>query len=72
MKGPVTSCDAPAGAYAFFAPTVVMPPCTKAMHPSTVPGAAACPTLAAAAFDNAFNLRRRGITPVTAAPAAAK
>ncbi|GBF95875.1 hypothetical protein Rsub_08466 [Raphidocelis subcapitata] len=64
--GPVTSCEAPEGAYAFFAPAVLQPACPPALHPETLQGAAPCAQIAADAFDRAFGLRKRlGVTPVT-------
>lgn len=66
-KGPVTSCDAPAGAYAFFQQLVASPACPPALH-ITIDGAAPCAMLAAQAVDRAFGLQRRlGVTAVTAA-----
>lgn len=58
-SGPVTSCEAPEGAYAFFTASVVQPDCPRSLHPGAVKGGARCPMLASAAFDRALSLQRR-------------
>lgn len=67
--GPVTSCEAPDGAYVLFAPAILQPNCPPTLHPSMmVEGAARCPIIAADAFERAFSLKKRlGVTAMTAA-----
>jgi hypothetical protein len=67
--GPVTSCDAPEGPYVFVSPSVLLPDCPRALHPSAPPGAARCAMLAADAFERVFSLRKHlGIVTATTQP----